>query len=155
VFCNVPENDVPHLHIGDPAIVKAAGFDGKPFIGKVTRFSLRLDPETRNMRTEIDLPNPEERLYPGMYAEVSLEMNRRPDALAVPAAAVGSDGDGTFVDTITDSRVTRLAIKTGLTDDGHIEVTAGLSEETPVVANIKSAPPPATAVQPLMARENS
>ena len=88
VFCDVPENDVPHLHIGDPAIVKPSGFDGKPFIGKVTRFSLRLDPETRNMRTEIDLPNPEERLYPGMYAEVSLEMNRRPDALTVPAAAV-------------------------------------------------------------------
>ena len=71
VFCDVPESDVPHLHIGDPAIVKPSGFDGKPFIGRVTRFSLRLDPETRNMRTEIDLPNSEERLYPGMYAEVS------------------------------------------------------------------------------------
>src|SRR6266436_10242768 len=78
VFCDVPENDVPHLHIGDPAIVKPYGFEGKPFIGTVTRFSLRLNPETRNMRTEIDLSNPEERLYPGMYAEVSLEMNRRP-----------------------------------------------------------------------------
>lgn len=49
VFCDVPENDVPHLHIGDPAIVKPSGFDGQSFIGKVTRFSLRLDPETRNM----------------------------------------------------------------------------------------------------------
>jgi RND family efflux transporter MFP subunit len=155
VFCDVPENDVPHLHIGDPAIVKPSGFDGKPFIGKVTRFSLRLDPGTRNMRTEIDLSNPEERLYPGMYAEVSLEMNRRPDALTVPAAAVGSDGDGNFVDTITDNRITRLDIKAGLTDNGRIEVTAGLSEETPVVATIKSAPPPGTAVQSPTARENS
>src|SRR5439155_17807445 len=115
VFCDVPENDVPRLHVGDPAIVKPFGFDGKPFIGKVTRFSLRLDPETRNMRTEIDLSNPEERLYPGMYAEVALEMNRHPDALTVPAPAVGSDGDGSFVYTITDNRVTRLAIKSGLT----------------------------------------
>jgi multidrug efflux pump subunit AcrA (membrane-fusion protein) len=46
------------------------------------------------MRTVVDLSNPEERLYPGMYAEVSLEMNRRPDVLTVPAAAVGLDGDG-------------------------------------------------------------
>src|SRR5437773_642274 len=107
------------------------------------------------MRTEIDLPNPGERLYPGMYAEVSLEMNRRPDALTIPAAAVGSDGDGAFVDTITDDRVTRLAIKTGLTDNGRIEVTAGLSEETPVVTTIKGAPPPGTAVQPPMTRQNS
>jgi RND family efflux transporter MFP subunit len=155
VFCDVPENEVPHLHVGDPAIVKPSGFDGEPFIGKVTRFSLRLDPETRNMRTEIDLPNPKERLYPGTYAEVSLEMNRRLDALTVPTAAVGSDADGNFVYTITDNRITRLAIKTGLTDDGRTEVTAGLAEETPVVAITKGAPPLRTAVQPQMVRENS
>src|SRR3984893_7312882 len=155
VFCDVPENDVPHLHVGDPAIVKPSGFDGKPFIGKVTRFSLRLDPETRNMRTEIDLPNPEERLYPGTYAEVSLEMNRHADALTVPTAAVGSDGDGNFVYTITDNRITRLAVKTGLTDDSRIEVTAGLSEETPVVASTKGVPPLRTAVRPQKVREDS
>jgi len=155
VFCDVPENDVPHVHIGDPVIVKPSGFDGKPFTGTVTRFSRRLDPETRNMRTEIDLSNPDERLYPGTYAEVSLEMDQRPDALTVPAAAVGSDGDGNFVYTITDNRITRRAIKIGLTDNGRIEVTAGLSEQTPVVATIKGAPPPRTVVQPSMLSENS
>jgi RND family efflux transporter MFP subunit len=154
VFCDVPENDVPRVHIGDPAIVKPSGFDGEPFFGKVTRFSLRLDPETRNMRTEIDLSNPDERLYPGMYAEVSLKMDQRPDALTVPAAAVGSDGDGNFVYTINDDRITRLAIKTGLTDNGRIEVSAGLSEATPVVATLKGVPPPRTAVQPLIVSEN-
>jgi RND family efflux transporter MFP subunit len=155
VFCDVPENDVPQLHIGDPAIVKPFGFNGKPFIGKVTRFSLRLDPETRNMRTEIDLPNPKERLYPGMYAEVSLEMNRRPDALTVPAAAVDSDADGSFVDTIANNRIARLAITTGLADNDRIEVTAGLSERTRVVATIQGAPPPGTAVQRSKVNENS
>jgi RND family efflux transporter MFP subunit len=155
VFCDVPESDVPHVHIGDPAIVKPSGFDGEPFFGKVTRFSLRLDPETRNMRTEIDLSNPDERLYPGTYAEVSLEMDQRPDALTVPVAAVGSDGDGNFVYTITDNRITRRAIKIGLIDNGRIEVTAGLSEETPVVRTLKGVPPPRTLVQLSMVRENS
>ena len=102
------------------------------------------------MRTEIDLSNPEERLYPGMYAEVSLEMNRRPDALTVPATAVGSDSVGNFVYTLTDNRITRLAINIGLTDSGRIEVTGGLSEETPVVTTIQGAPPPGTAVRPPM-----
>jgi RND family efflux transporter MFP subunit len=155
VFCDVPENDVPHVHIGDPAIVKPSGFDGKPFAGTVSRFSRRLDPETRNMRTEIDLSNPDERLYPGTYAEVSLEMDQRPDALTAPAAAVGTDGDGNFVYTITDNRITRLAIKIGLTDNGQTEVTAGLSEQTPVVANIRAMPPTGTAVQPSIVSENS
>jgi multidrug efflux pump subunit AcrA (membrane-fusion protein) len=107
------------------------------------------------MRTEIDLPNPNERLYPGTYAQVSLEMNRRPDALTVPAAAVSSDGDGNFVYIITDNRITRLAVMTGLTDSGRIEVTAGLSEQTVVVASTKGVPPPRTAVHPQMVRQDS
>ena len=148
VFCDVPENDVPHLRIGDRAIVKPYGLEGKPFVGTVSRFSLRLDPETRNMRTEIDLPNLEERLYPGMYAEVSLEMNRRPDALTIPAGAVGSDSVGNFVYTITDNHIARLAIKIGLTDNGRTEVTGGLSKDKPVVTTFRGAPPPGTAVRP-------
>ena len=97
------------------------------------------------------LPNPKEQLYPGTYAKVSLEMNRRPDALTVPSAAVGSDADGNFVytTTTTNNRITRLA------DNGRVEVTAGLSEETPVLASTKGVPPLTTAVQPRMVRENS
>jgi multidrug efflux pump subunit AcrA (membrane-fusion protein) len=107
------------------------------------------------MRTEIDLPNPKEQLYPGTYAQVSLEMNRRSDALTVPVTAVASDGDGNFVYTIADNRITRLAVKTGLTDNGRVEVTAGLSEETPVVASVKGIPPLRTAVQPQIVGGNS
>src|SRR5215472_5483796 len=81
--------------------------------------------------------------------------NRHPDALTLPTTAVGSDGDGSFVDTITDNRVTRLAVNTGLIDNGRIEVTSGLSEEAPVVAAIKSAPAPGTLVQPAMVHERT
>ena len=148
VFCDVPEEDVPYLRIGDSAIVKPIGLKGQPYIGTVTRFSLRLNPETRNMRTEIDLQNPEERLYPGMYAQVSLEMNRKPDVLALPAASIGSDGAGNFVHTIDDERIKRIAIKSGVSDSGNVEVTEGLSENTSVVSIIKNSPAPGTAVQP-------
>jgi multidrug efflux pump subunit AcrA (membrane-fusion protein) len=116
---------------------------------------LRLNPETRKMRTEIDLSNPEERLYPGMYAGVSLEMNRRPDALTVPVAAVGSDGFGNFVYTITNNRISRLAINIGLIESGRTEVTGGLSKETPVVSTFRGAPPPGTAVRPPAVRQKS
>ena len=49
--------------------------------------------------------------------------------------------------TVTNNRITRLAIEIGVADNGRVEVTAGLSEETPVVATIKGVPPPGTAVQ--------
>ncbi|MGY3472298.1 efflux RND transporter periplasmic adaptor subunit [Bradyrhizobium ottawaense] len=155
VFCDIPENDAPHVHVGDLALVKPAGFAGQGFTGKVTRFSMRLDPETRNMRTEIDLPNPQEQLYPGTYAMVSLEMDRHEDALTVPTAAVGSDSSGSFVYSITGKRVTRLSIHTGLTDNSRIEVTSGLSENTPVVASATTAPAVQTAVEPEIVREET
>jgi RND family efflux transporter MFP subunit len=147
VFCDIPENEAPRVRVGDPVIVKPSGFNGAQFTGMIARFAFRLDPETRNMRTEIDLPNPGERLYPGMYAEVSLAVDRRPDVLTVPSSAVGADGDGTFVYTVKDGRIKRLAVKTGLGDNGQVEVAEGLSGEAAVVMTAKGAPPPGATVQ--------
>lgn len=67
----------------------------------------------------------------------------------------GSNGDGTFVYTVTDNRITRLAIKAGVTDKGRVEVTAGLSEATSVVATTQGVPHLRTAVQPQMVRSSS
>lgn len=147
VFCDIPETEVPRIRAGDHAIVKPLGFNGAQFTGTIARFAFSLNPETRNMRAEIDLPNPGERLYPGMYAEVSLEMDRRPNVLTVPASAVGADGNGTFVYTVKDGRIERLPVQTGLSDNGRVEVAEGLSEEATVVMTAKGAPPAGTAVQ--------
>ena len=147
VFCDVPENDVPNVHVGDHASVKPIGLDGDPLTGTVTRFAFRLDPETRNMRTEIDLPNQNERLYPGMYAEVSLELNRRTGLLTVPGSAIASDAAGTFVFVVKDGRIARMPIKTGMSDNGRVEVIAGLPEDAAVVVSSKQAPPIGSAVQ--------
>ncbi len=155
VFCDIPENDVPHLRVGDAAVVKPFGFDGKTFAGTVARFAFRLNPETRNMRTEIDLPNPQEQLYPGMYAEVALEMGRRAGVLTVPVSAIGSDGVGDFVYTIKEGRIQPLRVKLGLRDGGRVEVTEGLTEEVPVVAVLKGAPPSGTSVEQAIPRGNS
>jgi RND family efflux transporter MFP subunit len=147
VFCDVPEREAPHVRAGDPATVKVFGLDAEPILGAVTRFAFRLDPETRNMRTEIDLQNPNERLYPGMYAEITLEMERRDDALAILASAIDSDAKGTFVYTVKDDRVEHTAVKVGIRDGAQAEVIEGLSEDTTVVARAKQAPTTGTMVQ--------
>ena len=153
VFCDVPENEVPHIRVGDRATVKVFGLKGEPIVGTVTRFAYRLDPETRNMRTEIDLPNADERLYPGMYAEVSLEMNRRHDVLAIPVTAIGSDAQGTFVFTVKgDDQIARTAVKVGVRDSGRAEIIEGLSENAAVVVAAKRAPAAGTRVTSMVAR---
>src|SRR5882724_10029263 len=152
VFCDVPENEVSHVRVGDGASVKVFGLNGEPLIGTITRFAYRLDPETRNMRTEIDLPNTDERLYPGMYAQVSLELGRRNDVLAVPVTAIGSDPQGTFVFTVQDNRIERKAVKVGVRDNGRAEFIEGLSENAAVVVAAKSAPAAGTVVKSVGAR---
>jgi RND family efflux transporter MFP subunit len=155
VFCDVPENEVSHVRVGDRAAVKVFGLNGEPVVGTVTRFAYRLDPESRNMRTEIDLPNGDERLYPGMYADVSLETNRRADVIAVPVTAIASDTQGTFVFTVQDDRVERRSVKVGIRDNGRAEVTEGLSENAAVVVAAKRAPAAGTMVQSVIVPDKS
>jgi RND family efflux transporter MFP subunit len=155
VFCDVPENEASHVRVGDRATLKVFGLSGEPIVGTITRFAYRLDPETRNMRTEIDLANGDERLYPGMYAEVSLETNRRPDVIAVPLTAIGSDAQGTFVFTVHDDRIERRAVKVGIRDNGRAEVTEGLSENTAVVVASKRSPAAGTMVQSVIVPDKS
>jgi RND family efflux transporter MFP subunit len=147
VFCEVPESDVARLHVGDSATVRPYGLDGKALIGTVARVALRLDPETRNMRTEIDLPNADDTLYPGMYAQVTLETNKHPNVLTIPAAAVGADQTGKFVYVVQEGKIGRLPIKTGLNEGGLVEIVDGLTEGADVVASAKGAPAPGTAVR--------
>jgi len=146
VYCNVPESDVSRIRVGLRASVRPYGLEGKTFTGKVTRSAGRLDPETRNMRTEIDLSNPDGILYPGMYARVSLETELHQNVLTLPAAAVLSDVNGSFVVVVQDGRIQRQPVTTGLAEGGTVEIRAGLSETAEVVAVAQGAPPPGSLV---------
>jgi multidrug efflux pump subunit AcrA (membrane-fusion protein) len=72
VFADAPEASAAGIHPGLPAEVKLYGEAPLTVRGTVTRIATALDPTTRTMRVEIDLPNPEEKLLPGMYAQVTL-----------------------------------------------------------------------------------
>jgi multidrug efflux pump subunit AcrA (membrane-fusion protein) len=87
VFAEVPEVNAAGIRAGWPAEVRSFGSGGQTVNGSVTRTSNALDPTTRTMRVEIDLPNPDETLLPGMYAQVTLWARANP---AEPTAATAS-----------------------------------------------------------------
>jgi len=147
VFCNVPESDVARLRVGVAASIKPYGHEDMPIQGKVTRFEDRLDPETRNMRTEIDVPNADGALYPGMYAQVSLETEHHDNALTLPVSAIGTNPDGKFVYTVQQGRIVREAVRIGMTEGGVVELLGGIGEVAEIVLSIQSAPLPGTAVK--------
>jgi multidrug efflux pump subunit AcrA (membrane-fusion protein) len=72
VFADMPETSAASIRPGLPVEVKLYGASALTVPGTVTRIAAALDPATRTMRVEIDLPNPEEKLVPGMYAQVTL-----------------------------------------------------------------------------------
>ncbi|HXJ00779.1 MAG TPA: efflux RND transporter periplasmic adaptor subunit [Micropepsaceae bacterium] len=147
VFCNVPESDVSRLRVGLEVSVKPYGLEGKPISGKVTRFEGRLDPQTRNMRTEIDVPNPGGRLYPGMYAQVSLETDIHRNALTLPSSSVGTDANGKFVYAVQQGKIARLPVQTGMVEGGITEILGGLADQAEIMASVQGAPAPGTTVK--------
>lgn len=87
VFCDVPEAQAAAISVGADADVKLFGLAGQVVKGKVTRLANAIDPASRTMRTEIDLPNPSGLLRSGMYAQVTIKLQAPApvaDAATVP-----------------------------------------------------------------------
>lgn len=135
----VSESWVPFVHIGDPVAVRVASLN-KSFPGKVARFSVDVQADTRTMHTEVDVPNPGRVLVPGMYAEATLTLDRRSGVLAVPQEAVNVVGDQRTVWVIDPSnKVEKRTILTGIETPHDVEVTSGLKEGELVAVGDRSA----------------
>lgn len=136
VYVYVPEAAAALVRRGEPATVRLREFPGRTFSGAVVRFATALDLATRTMLTEVDLDNHDHALYPGMYADVTLELARHPDAVRVPATAVGSRGDEQFVFVVRDGVLDEVPVATGIASGDWVEIASGLDEREPVVAHV-------------------
>lgn len=129
----VPESLAGAVRIGQPADITVQA-TGEPFTGKVSRFTDSLDRTTRTMQVEIDVPNDSYKLQPGMYANVSLQTQSRPNALTIPIQAVQhKDGKSTVLVVDQQNRVQPREIQTGLEDPNRVEVLSGLKEDERVI----------------------
>jgi RND family efflux transporter MFP subunit len=144
----VPESAVPTVHVGQPVEVKVPSLN-RTFPGKVVRFADKLNLSTRTMDTEVDVPNPDLVLIPGMYATVSLTLQQRNDALAIPLTAIGgSDQKPTVFLVRPDGTVEERAVTLGLETANRVEVRAGLSEGDLVVIGSRNQIHPGQQVSP-------
>ncbi|MBI3830841.1 MAG: efflux RND transporter periplasmic adaptor subunit [Planctomycetes bacterium] len=137
-FVDVPETEVSFVVLGIVAKVKPYGLKGASYDGKVTRIAAAINPGTRTMRAEIDLPNADGKLLHGMYAKVLLDLERHANVLAVPTSALLSEGQERFVLVVQDETAVRKPVKVGIEEGGRVEVLEGLSEADQVVVNPKA-----------------
>ena len=136
VYVYVPEDETALVRRGQSATLQLREFPGRTFTGEVARFATALDLATRTMLTEIDLDNRNHEIYPGMYADVTLQLERHPDALRVPATAVGHSGDQSFVFVVRNGILTTVPVTAGIASGEWIEVRSGLSGDESVVAHM-------------------
>ncbi len=138
VYVSVPQEDALWAKDGIPAQLAVRELPGQEFRGTVTRTTTALDPSTRTLLVEIDLPNADHRLRPGMFVTVTLILEEHPQALALLPAALVSDKAGTSVFVVENGKIRQIAVKTGLDDGTWIEVIEGLRDTMEVVVVGKS-----------------
>jgi RND family efflux transporter MFP subunit len=136
VVVNVPDRDVPFVSVGAPAVIEIDALPGQAFktAGRhkvvVTRSAASEDPQTRMMRTEIDLANPTGTLRRGMYGRVTLTLRSgSPSAVRVPSTAlVGkAEGGGGSVRVVRDGKVHLVPIRSGIDNGTEVEILNGLT----------------------------
>jgi membrane fusion protein, multidrug efflux system len=133
VYVNVPEVNVPLIHIGTPASLTTAAYPGKVFTASVTRFAEALDPASRTMKTEIDVPNRQHLLRPGMYANVTLGIEKIQNALVLPDSALVVEGSREFVWVVRNGTAHQVEVETGLDNGAETEIRLGVNEDAQVV----------------------
>ncbi len=134
LVASLVERDFKRVQPGVDAEVEVDAFPNEKFRGEVSRVAPVFDPATRTASMEIEVPNPGFRLKPGMYARVTLTVDRRPNTLAVPRnAIVDVDGKrGVYI--VPDGQTARFKeVTTGLQDGDQIEIVNGLADGERVV----------------------
>ncbi len=122
IFVDIPEQDANYVHAGTKATVLAKAYRDQPIPASVTRTSWALNVTSRTLRAEIDLPNTDSQLLPGMYAYAKVIIER-PAVRALPLAALTHSGDQTYCWRYENGHAVRTEVQTGVSDGDWIEVT--------------------------------
>jgi RND family efflux transporter MFP subunit len=144
----IPESYVRYIRIGDPVNVHVPSLN-RTFPGKVARFSVDVRADTRTMHTEVDVPNPEHVMMPGLYAEAEVGLDQKDNVPTVPLQAVSHQGNKTSVLVVNrNGEVEERTVELGLQTTTDAEVLSGLSEGEQVVVSDRSGLKPGQKVHP-------
>ncbi len=144
-FVSVPQAFAPSVREGVDAKVTVRQFPGRAFPGKVARTSGALDPTSRTLRTEVDVPNDKGELLAGMYGEVSIAGEISHPVVRVPSSAILADARGVHVAVVDgNGRVHLAAVQLGVDNGTTVDLVSGLNGGEQVIAS-----PPADAADGL------
>ncbi len=136
VFVSVPQTNAPSIRAGLPAYIALQEYPGQKFTGKVVRTADSIDPATRTLLTEIDVPNPDGRLLPGSYAEVHFSVPIQITRISIPVNTLLFRPEGPRVAVVgADHKVHMKAISIGRDFGTKVEILGGLTPDDQIVVN--------------------
>jgi len=136
VYVNVPQTYSPAIHIGMKAFLEQREYPGQRFEGKVVRTSEVIDPSTRTLLSEIDVPNPGGKILPGAYAQVHFAAKIDAPRLTIPINTLLFRPEGPRAAVVdSDNRVHLRAVTIGRDYGSSVEVVGGLQAGDQVIVN--------------------
>jgi RND family efflux transporter MFP subunit len=152
IYVYLPQAYAPLVRDGDQAVVTVSEYPNRDYNGSITRHPSALDQSTRTMLLEVDLPNGDISLYPGMYATVAITIKGSSGAPRVPDEALIFNGEQVYVPVVKDSRVHLVAVRLGLDNGIDCEITRGLNGDETVALGLGQAATEGELIQPLFAK---
>ena len=130
----IPEIFAPVIKKGLPIKARFSGNKNKIYNGVVYAVSSRINPETRSLLIRVEINNINSELIPGSLLEVTVNYNER-NSLGIPDTSIMLEGDKIYVYKVSDKNITnKIEIKTGIRNDGYVEVISGLNQDDNIVA---------------------
>jgi membrane fusion protein (multidrug efflux system) len=148
VYVSVPQEAALLAKPGAKAIVTARELSGQEFTTTIARTTQALDPATRTLLVELNLPNQDQALRPGMFVTARLILEEHPQVLVVPPAALVASGPVKTLFVIENGRAKQIPVKTGFDDGIWVEITDGLQDNTEVIVVGKTGLTEGQAVEP-------
>ncbi len=135
----IPEAQVGDMKTGQLVSFTVPAYPGQTFKAPIERISREVDEKSRTMPVELDVKNPDGRLSPGSFTNVSWPLQRAYPTLFVPTTAVTTDQQHTFVIRVRNGKAEWVTVQTGQTVNGDIEVFGDLTAGDEVVKTASDA----------------
>lgn len=154
VYLYLPQPFSPFVRDGDRAVVTVNEYPRREFIGTVSRHPSALDQTTRTMQVEVDLPNNDLALYPGMYATVRVTIHGNKESPRVPDEALIFNNEEVLVPIVRNNRIHLVKVELGLDDGLNCEVISGLEGDETVALGMGQTAHDGELVQPVSLKKD-
>jgi len=152
IYVQMPQDDAALIRPGDRATVMVSQLPGRPFNGTVTRSAVALNHASRTLLVEVDLPNDDLALRPGMYAQVRITLSNRSSMPLVPDDALVFAGGKTYVPVVRGDRIHLAEVSLGYDDGLRSEVIGGLRGDEMIALTLGQSASEGEVVQPEVAQ---